>query len=217
MKNLILFFFVFLNLTFASINSILIESANTLDRFMAIPEEQIPPKLLKKANAIAIIPNLIRGGFFVGARYGKGVMLFKKNGRWSNPLFIKMIGGSLGWQIGLESIDVILVFVKRGVLNDLINGKITLGIDASVAVGPIGRHAMAGTDIKFTSEVYSYSRSQGAYIGVALAGSSITLDDEYNQRFYKSGYIKLDAIFNQRFNNPYLKILKQKLQEYSRW
>jgi len=205
-------------LAFGGVETLLMEAAATVDRFMAIPEERIPPRLFREAHAIAIIPDVIRGGFILGARYGRGVVLFKKkDGGWSNPVFIRLYGGSIGWQFGLESIDVILFFMKPEAFSDIVGGKMTLGVDLSVAVGPVGRSALAGTDVKLTSEVYSYSRSRGAFVGVALAGTHIEPDDEYNEAFYKKSYIRLEDIFQREFHNPHLQILKQKLTEYSNW
>ena len=219
MKRIILLLSIlFINGLYATnIDELFVKSGNAIDRFMAIPEESIPPQLFRKCSAIAIVPGMIRGGFILGARYGHGVVFFKNGKDWSNPIFIKMYGGSIGWQMGLESIDVVLFFMKKGIISDLINGKITLGVDLSVAVGPVGRSALAGTDIKLESEVYSYSRSRGAFIGVALAGSSLEPDDDYNEEFYQTIYIKLDDIFRKRFDNQYLQILKSKLREYSNW
>ncbi len=217
MKLLLMFLCAF-TFSFASVNNLLIDAAKTIDRFMAIPEEQIPPQLFKKAKAVAIVPNMIRAGFVVGARYGRGVVLFKKrDGSWSNPIFIQVYGGSLGWQIGLQSIDVVLFFMRNGFMQELANRKITLGIDLGISVGPVGRNALAATDVKLNAEVYSYSRSKGAFIGVALAGTDIELDQEYNQRFYGSNYIRQADIFQKNFNNLYLNELKRKLLEYSSW
>jgi len=218
MKRIIVLLFVLLSGLYATkIDELLVKSGNTIDRFMAIPEESIPPQLFRKCSAIAIVPGMIRGGFILGARYGHGVVFFKNGNDWSNPIFIKMYGGSIGWQIGLESIDIVLFFMKKDIFSDIVNGKITLGVDLSVAVGPVGRSALAGTDIKLESQVYSYSRSKGAFVGVALAGSSIEPDSDYNEEFYQTTYIKLQDIFQRKFDNQYLQILKSKLREYSNW
>ncbi|BCD68326.1 lipid-binding SYLF domain-containing protein [Nitratiruptor sp. YY09-18] len=217
MRSLLLTIFFAVSL-FASPNSILIKSASALDRFMALPEEQIPPKLLAKAQAIAIIPGLIRGGFIAGARYGKGVLLVRKGkAEWSDPIFIKLYGASIGWQIGLESIDVVLVFTDRRSIQKLLNGKITLAADVSLAVGLVGRNASAGTD--FRAEVYSYSRSMGAYIGIALAGATIEVDYDYIVAFYNCDPQKIYLIIEGKChkNNEFLRYLKHKLQEYSAW
>ena len=218
MKRIFAALLMALSFAWGSVDDLLMEAAATIDRFMAIPEEQIPPKLFKKAYAIAIVPDMIRGGFVLGARYGRGVVLFrKKDGTWSNPIFIKMYGGSIGWQVGLESVDVVLFFMKPDIFKEIANGKITLGVDLSVAVGPVGRSALAGTDPKFSNKVYSYSRSKGAFIGIALAGSQIEPDPEYNEAFYGSTYISADDIFKKEFHNPHLELLKKKLTEYASW
>ena len=219
MKKLLLFFFFVLLALHADENSLLIQAVNTLDRFMALPEERIPPRFLRKAGAIAIIPNMVRGGLIVGARYGKGILLVRRNGHWSDPIFIKMYGGSLGWQIGLESIDVVLIFKDPKSALELLNHAITLGADLSIAVGPVGRIAGAATDIEFKAKIYSYSRSMGAYAGIAFAGARLEVDYEANQRFYRCDPSKLYLILQGecRKNSPYLKILKRKLQEYSQW
>ncbi|MRI58376.1 MAG: hypothetical protein C6H99_02605 [Epsilonproteobacteria bacterium] len=187
---------------------------------MALPEERIPPKLFKKAGAIAIIPNLVRGGFIVGARYGKGVLLIKNGKEWSDPIFIKIYGGSLGWQIGLEAIDVVLVFADKKSALELLEGKVTLGADLSVAVGPVGRAGQAATDIDFKAKIYSYSRSMGAFAGIALAGAVLEVDYDANMRFYGCDPSKVYLIINgtcKHKNNQFLKVLKRKLNEYSSW
>ncbi len=218
MKKLLALFF-FTAFVWSSEDSILINAANTLDRFMAIPEERIPPKLLSRAQAIAIIPNLIRAGFVAGARYGKGVLFFKQKDNWSDPIFIKMYGASLGWQIGLESIDVILVFVDRSAASKVLQNGITLAADTSIAVGPVGRAGMVGAATKFKAQIYSYSRSMGAYIGVALAGSTLEIDYDANQRFYGCDPQKIYSIINGECNkkSEFVRILKNKLREYSSW
>ncbi len=218
MKKFFMLFLFSLTL-FASPNEILIDAVNTLDRFMALPEEKIPLKYLKKAQAIAIIPNLIRGGFIAGARYGKGILVFKKKGGWSDPVFIKLYGASLGWQIGLESIDVILIFVDRKSALKVLQNKVTLAADISIAAGPVGRAGMVGSVTKPKAQVYSYSRSMGAYVGVALAGSSLEVDFEENQKFYGCDPQKLYKIIDGKCNvqNEFLKVLHQKLREYTEW
>ena len=218
MKN-ILALILFLSIAFADENGVLIKAVNALDRFMAIPEERIPPKLLAKAAAVAIIPNLVRGGFIIGARYGRGVLLVRNGKSWSDPLFIRMYGGSLGWQIGLEAIDVVLVFADRKSALELLNGKVTLGADLSVAVGPVGRAGQAATDITFKAKIYSYSRSMGAFAGIALAGAVLELDYDANMRFYGCDPSKAYLIIQGRCHkrNEFVKILKRKLKEYSTW
>ncbi|MEW5901086.1 MAG: lipid-binding SYLF domain-containing protein, partial [Acidobacteriota bacterium] len=139
---------------------------------VSLPEESIPPALLRKAQAIALIPDFWKAAWVVGGRHGKGVILARKDeGNWSYPVFIEMTGGSLGFQIGIEKADIILVFKNKATLKDLAKGKFTIGAGAGVAAGPIGRKAEASTDIAFEAEIYSYSRSKGLFAGVAIEGA----------------------------------------------
>jgi lipid-binding SYLF domain-containing protein len=151
-------------------------AATLVREISAIPEKAMPPALLRNVHAIAIIPNVIKAGFVVGGRYGKGVLLVREpSGAWKAPSETTLIGGSLGWQIGVQSTDVILVFKTAKSVQGLSSGKFTLGADASVAAGPVGRHAEAATDVQLKAEVYSYSRNRGLFVGVALEGSSLQI------------------------------------------
>ena len=171
------------------------DSADVLDQLLRIPEKRIPPSLLARAYAVAVVPNVVKIGFGVGARRGKGVLVVRQDDRsWSNPVFIKMTGGSIGWQIGAQSTDVILVFKSRKGVEDIAEGKFTLGADASVAAGPVGRHAEVATDWKFEAEVVSYSRSRGLFGGVALEGAGVTIDNKANAAFYGSARMSADEI-----------------------
>ena len=153
----------------------------------AIPEEGIPPVLLKNAQAMVIIPEVIKVGFVVGGRYGTGILTVRdEKGNWSNPVFVKIAGGSLGWQIGAESTDLILVFKTRKSVDGIFRGKFTLGVDASVAAGPVGRSAEGATDLTLKSEILSYSRSRGLFAGVALNGAALMIDDDANGSYYGS-------------------------------
>lgn len=163
------------------------DAADVLDQLLRIPEKRIPPSLLGRAYAVAVIPNVVKVGFGVGARRGKGILVVRQDdSSWSNPVFVKMTGGSIGWQIGAQSTDVILVFKSRKGVEDIAKGKVTLGADASVAAGPVGRHAEVATDWKFEAEVVSYSRSRGLFGGVALEGAGVTMDLKANAAFYGS-------------------------------
>jgi lipid-binding SYLF domain-containing protein len=218
MKKIFSLLMLLFVLGWSSVDGLLLDAAAAIDRFMAIPEEQIPAKLFKRSRAIAIVPGMLRGGFMVGARYGRGVMLFHKDdGNWSNPVFIKMYGGSFGWQIGVESVDVVLFFMNPDIFDDITGGKITLGVDLSVSVGPVGRNALAGTDLELSNKVYSYSRAKGAFIGAALAGSYIEPDSEYNRAFYGGKFVTKEEIFKKEYFDPNLQLLKEKLIEYSTW
>jgi lipid-binding SYLF domain-containing protein len=160
------------------------ESIDVVNQLISIPEKTIPPALLSKAEGIAIIPGVIRAGFILGGRYGQGVLLLHKKGEWSDPVFITLTGGSIGWQIGVESVDVILVFKTKRSVEGVLRGKFTLGADAGVAAGPVGREASAATDVQLKAEVYSYSRSRGLFAGLAIQGSALQIDDEADAGYY---------------------------------
>ena len=137
------------------------KAAALLREIVRIPEKGMPPALLGNARGIAIIPGVIKVGFVIGGRRGSGIVLVRKdNGDWGTPSRITLTAGSLGWQIGVQSTDVILVFKTRKSVEGLMGGKFTLGADAGVAAGPVGRRAEAATDLQLKAEVYSYSRSQ---------------------------------------------------------
>ena len=172
------------------------DAADVLDKLLRIPEKSIPPSLLSRAYAVAVIPSVVKAGFVLGARHGKGIIVIRQDDdSWSNPAFITLTGGSIGWQAGVESTDVVLVFKTRKGVADIANGKLTLGADASIAAGPVGRHAEIATDLKFAAEVMSYSRSRGLFAGVALEGSGITMDRKANTAFYNSTSMSPEKIF----------------------
>lgn len=171
-------------------------SADVLDQLLRIPEQSIPPTLLARAYAVAVVPNVVKIGFGLGARRGRGILVVRQNDNsWSNPAFITLTGGSVGWQIGAQSTDVILVFKTRQGVDGLANGKLTLGADASIAAGPVGRTTSAATDIQFQAEVVSYSRSRGLFAGVALEGTGVTMDRKANAAFYGDSGVTPERIF----------------------
>lgn len=172
------------------------DAADVLEQLLRIPEKTVPPALLSRAYAVAVIPNVVKAAFGVGARRGKGVIVLRQDDNsWSNPAFIKLTGGSVGWQAGVQSTDIILVFKTRKGVDGIENGRLTLGADASVAAGPLGRHTGIATDIEFQAEVYSYSRSRGLFAGVALEGAGITMDRKANAAFYSSSSMTPERIF----------------------
>lgn len=172
------------------------DAADVIDQLVRIPEKGIPPALLGRAYAVAVIPNVVKVGFGIGARRGKGIVVVRQDdSSWSNPAFITMTGGSIGWQVGAQSTDVILVFRTRRGVENIANGKLTLGADASVAAGPVGRHTSIATDIRFQAEVVSYSRSRGLFAGVAFEGAGITMDRKANAAFYGSTSMSPEKIF----------------------
>lgn len=160
-------------------------AVRVLSEILAIPEESIPERLLREAEAIAVMPDVVKAGLVFGGRGGKGLMAVRgSDGTWSNPTFITLGGGSFGFQAGVQSADVVLVFRNRRGVNNIVNGKFTLGADASVAAGPIGRSAQASTDGQLKAEIYSYSRARGLFAGIALDGAVIAIDNRANRRVY---------------------------------
>lgn len=169
------------------------EVISVLQEIHQIPEQTVPPKLLRDAEGIAIIPAVVKVGVVIGGRYGKGVVSVRKADKsWSNPLFLSVKGGSVGWQIGAQSTDVILVFKTKRSLDGILKGKFTLGADAAVAAGPVGRTASAATDVQLKAEVYSYSRSRGLFAGIALDGAKLTIEEEDNREYYGTSYVSAE-------------------------
>lgn len=195
------------------------DAIEVVEEMIEIPEEGIPEALLDKAYGIAIIPKVIKAAWVVGGRFGKGVLLVRdERGQWGNPCFIRIAGGSVGWQIGVQSVDVILVFKRRKSIESITEGKITLGADAAVAAGPVGRRAEVSTDIELEAEIYSYSKSRGLFAGISFEGSAIQIDEEANADFYDRDYLTAhDVLFGKtRLNVPAVaKKLKEILTEYT--
>jgi lipid-binding SYLF domain-containing protein len=165
-------------------------ATQVLDELAAIPLKGIPADLLSEAQGVAIIPRVIKAGFVFGGRGGHGVVLARdKDGKWGQPMFINLGGASVGFQAGVESTDVVLVFRQRRSLDRLLQGKgkLTLGGDASVAAGPAGRMASAATDLRLEAEILSYSRGRGAFVGVSADGAVIRVDKASNEMFRRAG------------------------------
>lgn len=158
---------------------------SVLEDFIEIPENRIPPALLENAYGIAVIPSVVKVSLIVGGRHGTGVLAVRRDGgKWSNPSFISLTGGSVGWQAGASSTDIILVFKSRRSIDRIARGDVTLGGDASVAAGPVGRSASAATNVRFDAEVYSYSRARGFFAGVSVEGAALAIEDDANAAFY---------------------------------
>lgn len=173
----------------------LLEARQVLKDLRSSPDQFVPQRLLERAYGIAIIPDVTKAAFFLGGSRGNGVLVVRdKEGRFSDPIFVNLTTGSFGLQWGIQSTDVVLVFTTQRSIDKITSGKLTLGADASVAAGPVGRQASAATDPTFSSEVYSYSRSRGLFAGVALNGSAITIDNVADARFYDRGSVDASAI-----------------------
>lgn len=151
-------------------------------------KEGIPKQLLTDCEGVIVIPRLINASVGLGAKHGKGVGLVKMaDGKWSNPVFISLTGGSIGFQAGVQSVDLVLVFKHKGVLTKVKDSDFTIGGDISVAAGPVGRSSSAGTDHKLEAEIYSYSRSRGMFAGISISGSNLSIDKSANANFYGEG------------------------------
>jgi lipid-binding SYLF domain-containing protein len=177
-----------------------VSARQALDEFSDLKIESIPPALLGSASGVAIFPNMIKGGFILGVNYGKGVLLARRpDGSWSPPLMVTMGGGSLGFQAGLQAADIVLVFATPRSLQGMLAGqKVTLGADASVALGPIGRQANAATDARMGAEIYSYARSRGLFAGVSFNGASLAADPNANAMLYGRFNVTPQEVYEAR-------------------
>jgi lipid-binding SYLF domain-containing protein len=164
----------------------LLTATQVLDEIEGMPDQRVPDYLLERAYGIAVIPDVTKVAFVLGGRRGSGVLVVRDtlNAPWSNPVLVSLTGGSVGFQAGAQNSDVILVFTTKAGVEGLAGGKLTLGADASVAAGPVGRQGSAATDIQFNSEIYSYARSRGLFGGIALDGSVITINHSANAALY---------------------------------
>jgi len=148
-------------------------------------KETIPHQLIEEYEGIVIIPKLINAGFGIGGKRGQGIAMVKlEDGKWSDPVFVTLTGGSIGFQIGVQSVDMVLVFHHKGVLTEVKDGDFTIGGDISAAAGPVGRSSTASTDYKLQAEVYSYSRSKGLFAGISVNGSNLAINKSANAEFY---------------------------------
>jgi lipid-binding SYLF domain-containing protein len=178
----------------------LLTATEVLQEVQAMPDQRIPDALLSRAYGIAVIPDVTKIAFIFGGRHGNGVLTVrdKLTSPWSNPTFVSLTGGSWGFQAGAQSSDIILVFTTKTGIEGIAGGKLTLGADASVATGPVGRQGSAATDMSFNAEIYSYARTRGLFGGIALDGSVISIDRSANSSFYgKSGVTATDIFSGQ--------------------
>ena len=162
-----------------------VDSAKVLELFTTNEENGIPADILQRARGIAVIPNLIRGGFVFGGRRGRGVLAIRSpNGEWSNPAFVTLTGGSFGAQLGAESADVVLVFANDRAVRNIASGKFTLGGDATAIAGPLGRRTQ--TAVTGHAEVYVYMHSRGLFAGAAFEGTRLDVDQEASADLYRN-------------------------------
>jgi lipid-binding SYLF domain-containing protein len=159
-------------------------AARVFKEIMNAPDQGIPQDLLESAKCIAIIPGEMKFAFIFGGNYGRGLVTCRTEHGWSAPMFLAIDGGSVGYQIGGSSTDLVMLFMNDRALHSLLSDKFKLGADASVAAGPVGRSAAAGTDLKLNAEILSYSRSKGVFIGVALDGAVVQADKSGDRAMY---------------------------------
>jgi len=163
----------------------LLDCSNALKNMMRDSKIKIPTKVIESAQAIAIFPGTIEISMFLGGKTGNGVMVVKRSdGSWSYPFFVKLGGAGLGFQLGFEKKDILMLFKSRDIVKKLANNKMTLGVDASVAAGPAGDSAGRGTEVDFKAEVYTYTKTQGAFVGVSFDGSVMNHDYDENIELY---------------------------------
>ncbi|MDA8162082.1 MAG: lipid-binding SYLF domain-containing protein [Desulfobacteraceae bacterium] len=168
------------------------------------PDKGIPQDLLSNCAGIAIFPRVLKAGFIIGANYGKGILIARdpKTNKWKGPTFLTIGGGSLGWQIGVEATDFVLVIMNENGVKAFLNNNLTLGAGLSIAAGPVGRKLEAATDATLKAEVYSYSRSKGFFAGISLQGTYIYNDYDSNQAFYMHPYLPSEILFGNIKNVP---------------
>jgi lipid-binding SYLF domain-containing protein len=165
-------------------NDRLDHAGRVLHEIMAAPDKGIPEEVLEHAKCVAVVPHLLKGGFVFGAENGRGVATCRTADGWSAPIFFAITGGSWGLQIGAEGVDLVMIIQNEQGMKQLLSSKFELGADASVAAGPVGRHASADTDWKMNAEILSYSRARGAFAGITLAGAAIRRDDDSTEAIY---------------------------------
>ena len=186
-------------------------AVNVLKEFGKM-KESIPHDLISQYQGIVIVPKLLNAGFGIGGKRGRGIALVKlDDGKWSDPVFVTLTGGSIGLQIGVQSVDLVLVFRHKGVLTKVKNSDFTIGGDVSAAAGPVGRSSSANTDYKLEAEVYSYSRSRGLFAGISINGSNLAIDKKANAAYYGNDISSQDIFETSKSNTEAVKLLKATL------
>jgi len=170
------------------------KAAQVFKAIMDTPDQGIPQNLLESAKCIAIIPGDVKFAFIFGGSYGRGLATCRTGHGWSAPMFVAIDGGSVGYQIGGSSTDLVMLFMNDHALQSLMSDKFKLGADASVAAGPVGRSAAAGTDLKLNAEILSYSRSKGVFVGVSLDGAVMKADKSGDKAMYGDGVDRHEII-----------------------
>ncbi len=192
------------------------KAAKVFTEIMAAPDKAIPNTVLDKSQCIAVFPQVIKAGFVIGGRGGRGVASCRTSAGWSAPAFFDMKGGSFGLQIGAQATDFVLLFIGDDGMKSLLKSKFEMGGDASVAAGPVGRQAGASTDLKLSAQILSYSRSKGLFAGLELKGTVISLDDSDMKSAYGEGATAADVLTGKKAAPARVKVYPATLARYSR-
>ncbi|HEX3702623.1 MAG TPA: lipid-binding SYLF domain-containing protein [Vicinamibacterales bacterium] len=178
------------------------EAAGVLREIHAVPDKDIPQDLWDKAECVMVIPSLKKAAFVIGGEYGKGLMSCRQDGHWSAPIFMELGKGSWGLQIGAQSIDLVLLVMNKSGVEKLLRNKVSLGAEASIAGGPVGRDARAATDAQLQAEILSYSRTQGLFAGINLSGGVVRSDEDDNQDLYGPSTTAKDVLMSEKITPP---------------
>lgn len=178
------------------------DAARVLTELHGAPDQDVPTELWAKASCVLVIPSLKKAAFIVGGEYGKGLMSCRRDGQWSPPVFMRLGKGSWGLQFGAQTVDLVLLVMNDKGIEKLLKNKVSLGAEASVAAGPIGRDARAATDLQLRAEILSYSRTQGVFAGINLSGGVLRDDKDDNTDLYGKGISPRDILLDGRVQLP---------------
>jgi lipid-binding SYLF domain-containing protein len=192
------------------------KASKVFQEIMAAPDKAIPNSVLDKATCIAVFPQVLKAGFIVGARGGRGVASCRTASGWSDPAYFDLKGGSVGLQIGAQATDFVLLFMNDNGLKSLLKSKFEMGTDASVAAGPVGREAGASTDLHLNAEILSYSRSKGLFAGLELKGAVISIDDSDMKEAYGAGSNAEDVLRGRKSGSAAIRIYPNTLGRYTK-
>jgi lipid-binding SYLF domain-containing protein len=192
-------------------------AADVLNEIQSAPDSGIPNEILGSAECVAVVPSMLKGGFIVGAKYGRGLASCRNPKGWSAPAFFTVTGGSVGFQIGGQAVDLVMLIMNKDGMKHLLSSQFALGADASVAAGPVGRHAEGNTDWKMRAEVLTYSRARGVFAGVSLNGAVVKQDKDSTRDFYGHMVTTNAALTGEveapAASNPFLTTLAKWAQE----
>ena len=192
------------------------KAAKVFTEIMAAPDKAIPTSVLDKSQCIAVFPQVIKAGFIIGGRGGRGVASCRTSAGWSAPAYFDMKGGSFGLQIGAQATDFVLLFIGDDGMKSLLKSKFEMGGDASVAAGPVGRQAGASTDLRLDAQILSYSRSKGLFAGLELKGTVISVDESDMKSAYGAGATAADALTGKQAATAAVKVYPTTLARYSK-